>query len=371
MPKVLVNLPAAPATTYPIIIQAELLQRPDAWLPKQTEFTDIVIITDHIVKKLYGEVLAQNLKQSGRQVLLLSFRAGEGAKIQRTKQILEERMLRHGCTRNTLCLALGGGVAGDLAGFIAATYMRGIRLIQIPTSLLAMVDSSVGGKTAIDTAFGKNLIGTFWQPSAVIADIRCLKSLPKKHLINGLVEAIKMALTSDKKGFQLIQRQWQRCISNDEKTLQNVIQRAVKIKSAIVAQDEKEQNGPRLILNFGHTIGHALEKITGYQILHGYAVAYGILVEAKIAELLTLLPPADYAVIAAMFANLGIRAKDLKKYSIEKIIHATRNDKKNQFGRINYILLKNIGQVYIDQQKYAHPVTDEMVRNAFQQIMED
>jgi 3-dehydroquinate synthase len=366
MAKVTVQLPAAPASDYPIIIQAGLLRQPQTWLSRCGDFENVVIITDHHIRKLYGHDLAQSLKKSGRRVLLLAFRPGEASKNQQIKQNLEEKMLRHGCGLNTVCLALGGGVCGDIAGFIAATYMRGIPLIQIPTSLLAMVDSSVGGKTAIDTPYGKNLIGAFWQPRAVIADIRCLQSLPKKHLINGLIEAIKMALTSDKKGFHWLQKHWRQCLAGHEKTLQKVIQQAVKIKAAVVAEDEREQKGPRMILNFGHTIGHAIEKISGYKILHGYAVAYGILIEARVAELSGILAAADYALIASFFADLDIHAHDLKKYSVEKIIQATRHDKKNLSGKTRYILLKTIGEIYRDGGAYAHPVTDAVVKQAFQ-----
>ncbi len=367
MAKVTVHLPGSPPSSYPIVIRTGLLRQPQTWLSRCGDFEKIVIITDHHIRKLYGHDLAQSLKKSGRRVLLLAFRAGEASKNQQVKQNLEEKMLRHGCGQSTVCLALGGGVCGDIAGFIAATYMRGIPLIQIPTSLLAMVDSSVGGKTAIDTSYGKNLIGAFWQPRAVIADIRCLQSLPKKHLINGLIEAIKMALTSDKKGFHWLQKNWRQCLGGHEKTLQKAIRQAVKIKAAVVAEDEREQRGPRMILNFGHTIGHALEKISGYKILHGYAVAYGILIEAKIAELSGILAAADYALIAAFFADLDIHAHDLKKYSVEKIIQATRHDKKKMSGKIRYVLLKTIGEIYKGDDAYAHPIPDAVVKQAFQQ----
>lgn len=364
---IVVKIPAIPATTYPILIQSGLLQRPDRWLPTKVPFEEIVIITDHIVKKIYGQALMKALQKSGYRVLLLAFRAGESAKNQRSKQILEEKMLRHGCGRHTLCLALGGGVVGDLAGFISATYMRGIPLVQIPTSLLAMVDSSVGGKTAIDTRYGKNLIGAFWQPTAVVADIHCLSTLPRKHRINGLIEAIKMALTSNQKNWQWIEKNLSRCLADDKKILLKLIQEAVKIKADIVAQDVKE-NGPRMILNCGHTIGHALEIVSGYKILHGYAVAYGILVEAKIAELLGFLPSANYAAILALFAKLEIYPQDFRHYDINKIIQATRRDKKNKSGEVRYILLKSIGSVYIDGHAYAHPVPDNIVKQALELI---
>jgi 3-dehydroquinate synthase len=367
MPKVAVRIPASLASNYPIFIEADLLRRPGLWLP-DISIENMVVIADTTVKKLYGDILSQALKKTGYPFLVLTFRGSESAKNQKTKQSLEEQMLKHGCGRRTLCIALGGGVTGDIAGFIAATYMRGIPLVQIPTTLLAMVDSSVGGKTAIDTPYGKNLIGAFWQPRAVVADTRCLQSLPKTHLVNGLIEAIKMALTSDKKAFQYIQKNWRQCVAGNEKTLQYVIQRAVTTKAAVVAEDEREQSGPRMILNFGHTIGHALEAVSHYKLLHGYAIAYGILVEAKIAELLGILAPKDFSQIEALFADLGIHTHQLQKYSLEKILNAAKGDKKNRSGKTCYILLKTIGQAFIHQGLYAHPVEDALVKQAFQLI---
>lgn len=366
MSKITVQIPAIPATDYPILIQEKLLQQPHRWLPS---FENIVIITDHRIKRLYGQALAQSLKKAGRRLLLLSFAAGEKSKSQQTKQRLEEKMLQNGFDRNTLCLALGGGVVGDVAGFVAATYLRGIPIIQIPTSLLAMVDSSVGGKTAIDTPYGKNMIGVFWQPMAVIADTGCLQSLPRKQLIAGLIEAIKMFLTHDQNSFEWIQKQWNRCLSDDKKALQSAIERAVKIKAAVVACDVREQSGQRALLNFGHTIGHALEKITDYKILHGYAVAYGILMETKISELLGVISVADYNIIANLFQKLGIFAHDFKKYSVDDIILATKHDKKVRSGKTYYVLLKNIGAAFVSEQNYVHHVPDTIVKQAFKTMI--
>lgn len=370
MAKLMVKIPPKPATAYPILIQPGLLQQPDSWLSKKIDIADVVIITDHTVKTLYGNAFARLLKQKGRRVLLLAFKPGERSKNHCTKQYLEEQMLRNGYGRQTLCIALGGGVVGDIAGFIAATYMRGIPVIQIPTSLLAMIDSSVGGKTAIDTEYGKNLIGAFWQPAAVVMDIHSLRTLPKKHRINGLIEAIKIAITCDQGTFQFIQKNLSACLSGDEKILQNVIQRAVKLKAAVVAQDETERSGLRSILNFGHTIGHALEKVCDYKVLHGYAIGYGILVEAKIAELNGILSTDNYKKIAEIFSNLGIFPKDLKKYSVNEIIKATQLDKKVKSGKAHYVLVKKIGKVYMDKKNYTHIVEDQTIENAFQQIME-
>ncbi|MBS0349586.1 MAG: 3-dehydroquinate synthase [Proteobacteria bacterium] len=368
MAKIMVDIPPVAAQRYPILIESELLPQPLTWLPKKP-YSQIVIITDNQVKKLYGLALKASLMSIGWKVGLISFAAGEATKNQQTKQSLEENMLQKGCDRQTLVLALGGGVVGDLAGFVAATFMRGIDYIQIPTSWLAMVDSSVGGKTAIDTAYGKNLIGAFWQPVSVVADMDCLKSLPKKHLINGLIEAIKMAVTFDAKGFSFIQNHLVGILAKETQLLQQVTRRAVKIKSKVVGQDPRE-TGLRMTLNWGHTIGHAIEKIADYQILHGYAVAYGILLEAKISEILGILPSEDYIQIADCFAQLKIHAVDIKKYPCDELLRATRSDKKNKFGLVRYVLLKKIGEVWMHEGEYAHEVADNIVRKAYKIIVD-
>ncbi len=196
---IMMNIPASKAFTYPILVASDLLAHPEKWLPTDWQKKRLVIITDDNVNKIYGKHLSTILEQA--KPLLLSFMPGEKSKNSQIKLNLEQRMIQAHCDRDTLILALGGGVVGDIAGFIAATYMRGISYIQIPTTLLAMVDSSVGGKTGINVPQGKNLIGAFWQPTCVIADMNCLSTLPQVHLINGLIEAIKMFATSDAKLF--------------------------------------------------------------------------------------------------------------------------------------------------------------------------
>jgi 3-dehydroquinate synthase len=364
MNKILVKLPRANSAQYSIRIIENLPHNLKKLLPAKNSFSSLVIITDHRVKKLYGQTLSQELQQQGYKVLLFSFPAGEKYKNYQSKINLENQMLRQACDRNTLILALGGGVVGDLAGFIAATYMRGIQFIQVPTTLLAMVDSSVGGKTGIDTPYGKNLIGAFWQPQMVIANIHFLQSLSQKHLINGLIEAIKIFITRDAKSFYYVQKNLSDILQKKPKHLQTIIQRAVKLKTKIVQHDEKETH-ERAVLNFGHTIGHALEKISDYKILHGYAVAYGILLEAKIAQLLGFLAEENYLMIQTLFTRLGIQAKHLAQFNIQKIIQATKLDKKIKAGKVQYVLLKNLGEIVKQQKSVVHPVEDQIVKNAY------
>lgn len=360
--KIPVTIQNQRAIGYPIFIGAGLYDF-RTWLPKQN-FTYIVIITDRFVKKYYGLNLQKHLNEAGYTSLLFSFPAGEKFKNYRSKQAIEHAMQRHRCDKDTLILALGGGVVGDLAGYIAATYLRGIPYIQIPTTLLAMVDSSVGGKTAINTMHGKNLIGAIYQPLCVVADIMLLKTLSRKNIINGLIEAVKMFLTHDAVSFRYTESHLHHIINGDDSLLIKIVARAVRIKAAVVARDEKELD-ERSMLNFGHTIGHALEKLSHYSLLHGYAVGYGILVEATIAHILGLLNHNHLLIIKKVLAQLGIQGKDLQKYNVTKLIKATKNDKKNRFGKVHYTLLREIGQVYFTKSNFVHPVEDKIVRQAF------
>lgn len=365
MKQIIMQIKHQSTHSYPIKIAVDLLNHFAKWLPNNCHDKRFVIITDDQVKMHYGDHLAKTLKDF--KPLLLSFVPGEESKNYETKQKLEEQMIVERCDRETVILALGGGVVGDMAGFIAATYMRGIPYIQIPTSLLAMVDSSIGGKTGINTIHGKNLIGAFWQPSAVVIDMTCLMSLSQTHLINGLIEALKMFLTSNKEYFTYTHNKLNEIINRDITTLQNIVHQAIKIKTQIVSEDEKENN-LRMVLNFGHTIGHALEKVTHYKLLHGHAVLLGILVEAKISQLLGILSAKDYQIIEMILSKLNFSADQLKQMNSEEIIKATKIDKKVKIGHVRYILLKEIGQVYSDNFGVAHAVSDDIVRKALLEV---
>ena len=366
--KISMAMPIGQRINCPITIGVNLYDF-SAWLPKLA-FQQIVIITDHTVKKLCGLQLQNCLQQAGYQSLLFSFPAGEKLKNYKTKQRLEENMQLHHCNRDTLIIALGGGVVGDLAGFIAANYLRGVPYIQIPTTLLAMVDSSIGGKTGINTKYGKNLMGVIYQPLCVVIDVKLLNTLSKKNIINGLIETIKIFLIYDANSFHYVVSQLNYLIKKKESVLKEIITSAVKIKAIIVSRDEKEQ-GERSVLNFGHTIGHALEKISNYTLLHGYAVAYGILVEANISHLLGILDKKILLSIKNLFSQLGIHGKDLQKYNQVEILQATKIDKKVRSGKVHYTLLRDIGSIYISADNYVHPVTDLIVNLAIKKTIEE
>ncbi len=370
MKELTMNILGTKPSAYPILIANHLLAEPERWLTKK-EFHHLVIITDDHVKAHFGSHLLQNVRRAGfDNSFIFSFLPGEQSKRLSTHEYLVDQMLKQHCDRNTLILALGGGVVGDVAGFLAATYMRGISYIQIPTTLLAMVDSSVGGKTGVDTVDGKNLIGSFWQPAAVIADLNCLKTLSREQFINGLIEAAKMFLTHDTGSFFHTLENLDSFFQLEPSALQQLISQALAIKMAVVSRDEKEK-GERMALNFGHTIGHALEKQSGYSLLHGFAVALGILVEAKIAELQGLLAPADYQLIKAFFLKLNISGRRLRNFASNDILSSTRNDKKSHKGHSRYVLLETIGKVYQHEGSFAHIVQDDIVKIAFEKVSED
>ena len=349
--------------SYPVIIESGLLKRLPRLLANQFPASRYVVMCGTTTKKLFGEKISSHLRTSGMKTLLLSVPDGEHSKTQKYKTFLEEAMLQAGCDRNTLILAVGGGVVGDLAGFVAATYMRGIRYIQIPTTLLAMVDSSVGGKTAIDTAHGKNTIGAFWQPQAVVIDPTCLKKLSLRQMKNGMIEGVKMFMTSDRASFVFAEKNLERALSGDAASLKTIIERAIRIKARVVAEDERE-GSQRMILNFGHTVGHALETLSGYRLLHGEAIALGIAVEARIAYSRGILSETDLKKVLAMLRRLGTEPKTLKKWNAHSVVQHTRGDKKSVGGRAQYVLLKKIGAVQMDKKKYAHTVPEKEVISA-------
>lgn len=335
--------------SYSIYIGQGLLDNLMNWLNKHFPSGQVVVISDTIVFKLYVPQLLDILNKMGLQVLLLEINPGERSKTSKVKENLELKMLEHKITRHSLCIAFGGGVVGDLAGFIAATYMRGIRYIQVPTTLLSMVDSSIGGKTAINTKFSKNSIGAFYQPQAVFIDLNFLDTLPKKHIINGLVEATKIFLTSSNEYFVYLEANLDDILSLDKVKLKYIISKAISLKAGVVEADEKENN-LRMILNFGHTIGHAIENVTGYRVLHGYAVALGIIVEAQVSLLLGKLSNDNFERIIKLLARLKISSKLLANIDIQEVALATIRDKKNINQDISCVLLKDIGSVALNEE---------------------
>lgn len=358
-----IKLPVAPAVQYKVFVAPGLLKSLPKILKELKSAARYVIITDTFVEKIFGEKLLSTLKKANLQADLISFSAGEKNKNEETHRKLTHAMLAKKCGRDTMILALGGGVVGDIAGYVAATYMRGIPYIQIPTSLLAMVDSSIGGKVGVDTKYGKNLIGAFWHPEAVIADIDCLKNLPQEQLVNGLMEAVKIFLTYDQAAFESVEKNWKKILAKNSALLQKIIARAIELKIGVVVRDEHEAN-ERMVVNWGHTIGHAVEHLSRYKFLHGYSVALGILVESKISQLLGVLSEKDFQTVQTALKKFGINEKDLQKFKISDIVNQTLIDKKARNGKVKYVLLEKIGKVKTTQKMFGHEVEEKTVKTA-------
>ena len=306
-----------------------------------------VIITDSNVKKYHSDKLLASLKKKNLNVHQIFFKAGEQSKTRKTKEKIENEMLEIGVKRDSCIIAFGGGVVGDMAGFVASTYLRGIPYIQIPTTLLAMADSSIGGKVGVDTEYSKNSIGAFYQPKKVIMDLNFLRTLPKDEFANGMVELIKHGLIKDKDFFHFIEKNLGKIFEQDQKILSSAIKRSCEIKSSIVSIDEKE-TGARKILNYGHTIGHAIESALDYKIKHGEAIAVGMHHAAKISSRLGFLDEGSAIRQDNLLRKMGFKLK-LSHHELKpgKILRFMENDKKIINGKINFILLKSMGDAFV------------------------
>ncbi len=299
------------------------------------------IVTNPAIKQLYGDKLRENLQAAGFEAVVLVVPEGEAYKSLEQAGRLYQQLGDFQAERNTPVIALGGGVIGDLAGFVAATYMRGVPLVQIPTTLLAQVDSSVGGKVAINHGHLKNNIGAFYQPRSVIADSATLATLPGIEFRNGMAEVIKYGAIRDAELFALVERN----PLPKEELWDEIITRCVAIKAEIVAQDEKDL-GLRNLLNFGHTIGHAVETVSNYKVKHGQGVAIGMVVEATISMQAGFCSKEVVARIKATVKKAGLPEK-MPRLDINKIIQAMQHDKKKTAGRVRLILIKEIGEAFI------------------------
>ncbi len=303
----------------------------------------LVIISNDVVAPLYADELVAVLRQHGKTVAIAGVPDGEDSKSPKMFAILLSELAQHNLDRKSAVLALGGGVVGDLAGFVAASYMRGIAFYQLPTTLLAMVDSSVGGKTGINLAEGKNLVGAFWQPQAVFMDIRYLRSLPEREFRQGAVELFKHGLLADKSILADVENLEFNPKGKTE-FLIDIIKRSVKVKADIVAIDEKEQN-IRAYLNLGHTLAHALEAATSHQLTHGEAVAYGLVFDAHLAKQRGYADEVDRVV---RFLH-WMKPKALEVKALDALEPYMQRDKKNEGGKVKFAILKSIGEpVMID-----------------------
>lgn len=334
-------------TSYDVFIDTGLFDSIASGLEKSPIANAYVIIADSNIAKSYGKTLLGDLKKRSIRADLIAFPAGEKNKNRKSKERIEDEMLKRSFGRDTCIIALGGGITGDIAGFVAATYMRGIPYIQVPTTLLAQVDSSIGGKVAVDAMHAKNVIGAFYQPKKVIIDVNFLRTLPKIEIANGLVEIIKHALISDKDFFHFLEKNVDKILELDELIVIKTIKRSCWIKGSIVMQDENEK-GLRRILNYGHTIGHAIESAMNYEIGHGQAIAIGMSYAAKLSAKLGLLNQGSVIRQNNLIEHIGLPHKlSHSKLKPKKILEYIQYDKKIINGKINFVALKSIGDAFV------------------------
>ncbi len=341
--------------SYPIYIGSGLLARLGAACSRLKLGARCAIITDAPVARHYAKTAWKSLQGEGFEPALVTVPGGETAKCLKTVQSCYDQLAAHRLERNSFVVALGGGVVGDMAGFVAATFLRGIDFVQVPTTLLAQVDSSVGGKVGVNLKAGKNLVGAFYQPRVVVCDLDTLGTLPDREFRAGLAEVIKYGIIRDAALFGQLERGLPRLLQRQPTALASVVARCCAIKAAVVGQDETE-SGPRAILNFGHSIGHALEAASGYgRLLHGEAIAIGQVATAKLSHALVGLPARDVERITNLLAKAGLPARiRLSARQRHRFFAAMRLDKKVSGGEVKFVLAKKIGRVIWGQRVSAN-----------------
>jgi len=321
-------------------------------LPDAVKFCDaeqddahVVVITDSNVDELYSEPVSNALQEAGAQIDVLIVEAGEQSKASEVAADLWEQLLDQGADRKTVVVALGGGVVGDLAGFVAATFTRGLRFVQIPTTLLAQVDSSVGGKVGINLPGGKNMVGAFWQPRGVLIDVDVLKSLPEREFRAGMAEVVKYGVIQDAEFFAYLESNVAKVNARDANVLTYIVERCCRLKADVVEQDEREESGLRSILNYGHTFCHAFEAATGYEkLLHGEGVAIGMMCAARLAERLGRIDSKFVERQQALLQAFKLPL-DVPDVDRDELIELMYRDKKVERGKLRFVLPTRMGQV--------------------------
>jgi 3-dehydroquinate synthase len=352
-----VTVPGGPPREYEVVIGVSLPHGVADDLARWRQPPRWAVVTDTNVAPLYGEPLTEALRGLGAQADCLVFPAGEGAKTRATVADLQDRLIELGHGRDSWVLAVGGGVVGDVAGFVAATLYRGIAYVQVPTTLLAMVDSSVGGKTGVDTPAGKNLVGAFLQPRRVVVDLGAVATLSRADLAAGMAEVIKYGVILDAVLFQALEAELlDAALACDEEALARVVSRSCDLKASVVAADETEA-GYRQILNFGHTVAHALEAVSGFEMRHGEAVAIGMVVEARLAH--RKLGGAAAGIderVARLCARAGLPTEVPDDCDVEALVAAAFHDKKVREGTIRCALPAMLGVMADHQGDHGIPV---------------
>jgi 3-dehydroquinate synthase len=329
--------------TRVVVSRGALLQAADAIV---VEFpgSRVVVVSDARVARIVTPRFLARLGARGVRALRVTFPAGESHKTRETKAAIEDRLAGAGIGRDAVVAAVGGGVTGDLAGFVAATWHRGLPVVQVPTTLLAMVDASLGGKTAVDTPAGKNLVGAFHHPASLWADADVLDSLPPRAYRSGLAEAVKIAAALDASLFRALERDAAALVARNPDAVEAVVARCLRLKGRVVASDPRE-SGPRAALNFGHTVGHGIEAASGWRLAHGEAVAIGIVAEARMAERLVGFPAADTERVTALLERFGLPVRAPASLDLEAFVRFAKRDKKGRAGEVRCALPLALGSM--------------------------
>ena len=333
-----------------LVVGRPIAQLPKVLVKEAGRGARVMVVADQAVASRYGKRLAAGMKKRGLQVSLAVIPPGERSKAIAQAEKLYKRLARENFERKSWLVALGGGVVGDLTGFVAATYLRGIPYVQVPTTLLAQVDASIGGKTGVDIPEGKNLVGSFYHPQLIWIDPTLLRSLPLRHWANGLAEVIKYGAICDARLFQVLERKIEKLRKGYSKEWDAVIKRCAELKAAIVRKDPTETTGRRAILNFGHTIGHAIEAATGYRrYLHGEAISIGMCAAGLLSEALLGLPHVDRIRLGSLLTRAGLPSRVKHPIPRGRTLQFLARDKKVQDGRVRFVLLKGMGEAASQQ----------------------
>lgn len=348
---------------YPVYVEPGGLGRLEALVAEHLPDARVAMIAD---ANLLALLQAGRLGRAPWTGAVFDFPAGEPSKTREQWARLTDALLAQGYGRDSGIVALGGGVAGDLAGFVAATCLRGLPYVQVPTSLLAMLDASVGGKTGVDTPQGKNLIGAFHPPVAVLADPRVLATLPERDFRGGMAEAVKHGLIADEAYFAWMERDAAALLRRDETALTRLVRRSVEIKARVVSDDEREA-GRRAILNAGHTVAHALEHATAYALPHGEAVALGLVAECALAEALGVAPAGLGDRVARLLDRLGLPVRLAQPIPPDRLVQAMGSDKKNRGAQIRFALPSGLGAMD-EGERWTRPAPEPALRRALEAI---
>jgi 3-dehydroquinate synthase len=362
MKKVKLNLNKKISLSYDICIGYNVIDQVGLIIAENHKASHYVLITDSNVSRLYGGVVLGIFQNLGLNTTLIEFQAGETSKNIQTFLSVVGQMLKLGVDRDAILIALGGGVAGDLVGFIASVYMRSVPYIQIPTTLMAQVDSSIGGKTAVDLPDGKNLLGAFHQPKAVFVDLKFLETLPNTEFNNGLAEIIKYGIIDNLKFFETLEQKADAIKKQDRDVLSAVVEHSCRFKKKIVEIDEKDR-GIRRILNFGHTVGHAVEAASGYTISHGNAVAIGMAAAVRMSGKLCGFSIGERERIWRLIDVFGLPRYLSLTIRTDEIVERLKMDKKKEGDKINFVLLKRIGMPFVNSE-----VPEAIIRETIEEI---